>query len=80
MSEFSEFRDYVLNDVKAKGHIIGPLYWAPYRWTPCHETRCKICDGKIQIYWDIEELMWLADGDLLQGCADVIACDWEATR
>jgi hypothetical protein len=64
MSEFSEFCEYVLKDVRAKGHIVGPLYWRPIGGVPTHEARCKICDGVIQLWWCQEERMWLADGDL----------------
>jgi hypothetical protein len=74
MSEFSDFKLYVTEDAKAKGHRPGRWHWAPMHDhdsagnlinVPAHESICEDCSGRLHLYWDREALMWLADGDLI---------------
>ena len=65
MSDLSEFKDYIADLVEEKGHTLGPWHWAPFDNSPAHEAICKACDGRVHLYWNSEQLNWLADGDLV---------------
>lgn len=65
MSEFSDFKAYVASHARTKGHGPGPWHWAPFDNTPAHESIGEDCGGRLHLFWDREEMMWLADGDLI---------------
>jgi hypothetical protein len=65
MSDLAEFKYYLTAEIKHQGHIPSRWYWAPWAGTPGHEATCQICDGVMQIWWEREEALWVADGDLV---------------